>query len=138
MASLISSDVQTRVSSTLNRDVKQYGKKFLLDGREDTCWNSDEGETQFVIMKFPKTARVSEVRIMFQGGFAGKECQILGSKGDDVWAKIADIYPEDVNSLQIFPVAATEVEQLQLLVTKSTDFFGRVVIYVLDVLGEYL
>ena len=31
-----------RVSSVLNRDVKQFGKKFLLDGQDDTCWNSDQ------------------------------------------------------------------------------------------------
>ena len=31
-----------RVSSVLNRDVTQYGKKFLFDKREDTCWNSDQ------------------------------------------------------------------------------------------------
>ena len=31
-----------RVSSTLNRDTKQFGKKHLFDDREDTCWNSDQ------------------------------------------------------------------------------------------------
>lgn len=31
-----------RVSSVLNRDVKQYGKKYLFDCNEETCWNSDQ------------------------------------------------------------------------------------------------
>lgn len=31
-----------RVSSVLNRDVNQYGKKFMFDECEDTCWNSDQ------------------------------------------------------------------------------------------------
>ncbi len=31
-----------RVSSVLNRDVKQFGKKFMFDGDEETCWNSDQ------------------------------------------------------------------------------------------------
>lgn len=26
----------------LNRDVKQYGKKFMFDCNEETCWNSDQ------------------------------------------------------------------------------------------------
>lgn len=26
----------------LNRDVKEYGKKFMFDGKEETCWNSDQ------------------------------------------------------------------------------------------------
>ncbi|CAG04859.1 unnamed protein product [Tetraodon nigroviridis] len=30
------------VSSVLNRDVKQYGKKYLFDCNEETCWNSDQ------------------------------------------------------------------------------------------------
>ena len=40
---MLYSDV-VKVSSTLNRDTKQFGKKFLFDGREETCWNSDQVE----------------------------------------------------------------------------------------------
>lgn len=35
-----------RVSSVLNRDVKQYGKKFMFDCNEETCWNSDQVKIQ--------------------------------------------------------------------------------------------
>lgn len=31
-----------RVSSVLNRDVKQFGKKFMFDCSEESCWNSDQ------------------------------------------------------------------------------------------------
>ena len=31
-----------RVSSVLNRDVKQFGKKYMFDNEEETCWNSDQ------------------------------------------------------------------------------------------------
>jgi len=31
-----------RVSSVLNHDKKQFGKSQMFDGKEDTCWNSDE------------------------------------------------------------------------------------------------
>ena len=37
-----------RVSSTLNRDTKQFGKKFLFDNREETCWNSDQVDIIFL------------------------------------------------------------------------------------------
>ena len=40
--SIINSDVKVAVSSVLNRDVKQYGKKFMFDNNDDTCWNSDQ------------------------------------------------------------------------------------------------
>lgn len=35
----------------LNRDVKQYGKKYMFDGNEETCWNSDQvKELHFVLL----------------------------------------------------------------------------------------
>jgi len=33
--------VISRVSSVLNKDNKNYGKKNLIDGSEETCWNSE-------------------------------------------------------------------------------------------------
>ena len=30
------------VSSVLNRDTREFGKKNLFDGCEETCWNSDQ------------------------------------------------------------------------------------------------
>ena len=32
----------SKVSSTLNKDTRQFGKKYLFDGLEETCWNSDQ------------------------------------------------------------------------------------------------
>ena len=29
------------VSSTLNKNTKEYGKKHLFDNKDETCWNSD-------------------------------------------------------------------------------------------------
>lgn len=34
------------MSSVLNRDTKQFGKKFMFDDDEETCWNSDQVETE--------------------------------------------------------------------------------------------
>ena len=41
-------DFRVKVSSVLNRNVKEFGKQFLFDGREDTCWNSDQGTPQLI------------------------------------------------------------------------------------------
>lgn len=35
-------DLCGRVSSVLGRDVKSYGKQYLFDGSDETCWNSDQ------------------------------------------------------------------------------------------------
>lgn len=35
-------DFAFRVSSVLNRNTRQFGKKHLFDQDEETCWNSDQ------------------------------------------------------------------------------------------------
>ncbi|KAK6314272.1 hypothetical protein J4Q44_G00157310 [Coregonus suidteri] len=100
-SSLICSKTQSRVSSVLNRDVKQFGKKYMFDSNEETCWNSDQGDSQWVTLEFPQPVRVSELKVQFQGGFSGKTCRLEGSPKDGDLAKITHFYPEDNSSLQI-------------------------------------
>nr|KAF6309796.1 nuclear receptor 2C2 associated protein [Pipistrellus kuhlii] len=40
--SLVCADTVSRVSSVLNRNTRQFGKKHLFDQDEETCWNSDQ------------------------------------------------------------------------------------------------
>ncbi|XP_054645782.1 nuclear receptor 2C2-associated protein [Dunckerocampus dactyliophorus] len=136
-ASLICRETQCRVSSVLNRDVKQYGKKYMFDSNEETCWNSDQGESQWLILEFPQPIRVSELKFQFQGGFSAKTCRLEGClKGGD-FTVISHFYPEDNNSLQCFPIQdAAAVDRVKILLENSADFFGRIIIYSLDILGE--
>ncbi|XP_067254762.1 nuclear receptor 2C2-associated protein isoform X2 [Chanodichthys erythropterus] len=99
--SLICNNTRSRVSSVLNRDVKQFGKKFMFDSNEETCWNSDQGESQWVVLEFPQSVKVSELRLQFQGGFSGKSCKLEGSAKEEDLKHILDLYPEDNNGLQI-------------------------------------
>uniref|UniRef100_A0A8C9W5B6 Nuclear receptor 2C2-associated protein n=1 Tax=Scleropages formosus TaxID=113540 RepID=A0A8C9W5B6_SCLFO len=129
-ASLICSDTVSRVSSVLNRDAKQFGKKYMFDCNEETCWNSDQGLSQWVLLQFPRASRVSAVILQFQGGFSAKTCRLEGTAHRDphlllpaelvatvrdnlvvprptgclregTFVKITDFYPEDNNSSQI-------------------------------------
>ncbi|XP_051980443.1 nuclear receptor 2C2-associated protein [Xyrauchen texanus] len=135
-ASLICNQTQSRVSSVLNRDVKQFGKKFMFDSNEETCWNSDQGESQWVIVEFPQAVKVSELRLQFQGGFSGKSCRLKGGDKED-FKPILDFYPEDNNCLQSFPIQdAPLVQRLKIVFENSADFFGRIIVYTLDILGE--
>ena len=66
-----------------------------------------QGCPQFIHVEFSCAVKVSSVHIQFQGGFAAKECWIesndcsCGAGGEVALTKIGDIYPEDINSLQI-------------------------------------
>jgi len=56
------------------------------------------------------------------------------------WKKIAIIYPQDTNTRQIFEIASEDAivgGSVKLEFPKSSDFFGRVVLYDADLLGDY-
>ncbi|NWX14406.1 NR2CA protein, partial [Aegotheles bennettii] len=131
-----------RVSSVLNRDVKQFGKKHMFDGSEETCWNSDQGTCQWVTLDFPHTVKVSQLHIQFQGGFSSRLCTLEGCRAGEELVKISDLYPEDAHAMQIsfatFQVEETVLDKLKITFEDSTDFFGRIVVYHLRVLGERL
>uniref|UniRef100_A0A8U7NER7 Nuclear receptor 2C2 associated protein n=1 Tax=Corvus moneduloides TaxID=1196302 RepID=A0A8U7NER7_CORMO len=92
------------VSSVLNRDVKQFGKQHLFDGSEETCWNSDQGTSQWVTLDFPQPVKVSQLHIQFQGGFSSRLCTLEGCRTGEELVKISELYPQDSHALQIsFP-----------------------------------
>ncbi|XP_060038405.1 nuclear receptor 2C2-associated protein isoform X2 [Erinaceus europaeus] len=131
---LVCPQTASRVSSVLNRDTRQFGKKHLFDQREETCWTSD----QWVLLEFPQRVRLSCLQLQFQGGFCSRRGRLHGAQGSEPLAGIADFYPEDGNSLQTFPVPPAEVDRLRLTLEDASDLFGRVVVYHLRVLGEKL
>jgi hypothetical protein len=51
--------------------------------------------------------------------------------------KVVPFYPEDINTLQKFSVPESiEMGSLLLMFNASTDFFGRIVVYQLNVVCE--
>ncbi|KZV67603.1 galactose-binding like protein [Peniophora sp. CONT] len=134
--SLISPDTRIKVSSTLDKSV---GKKFLTDGSPETCWTSQQGSPQYIQMLFPSPVLLRQIAITFQGGFVGTSCTVdtrASDSGD--WAKLTAVYPEDVNRKQVFDVNSPDpIQSLKLTFEESSDFFGRITVYDLDVLGEH-
>ncbi|KAI8087833.1 galactose-binding domain-like protein, partial [Gilbertella persicaria] len=132
--------VYIRVSSVLNRDIGNYGKQNLIDGQEETCWNSEQGLPQNILLDFPNPVSVKSVVFQFQGGFVGKKCVIVGSKASSPNEYNVDldiIYPEDINSTQTFdlPTTTEPLKRVKIIFEESTDFYGRITVYKLDVLG---
>jgi hypothetical protein len=91
------------------------------------------------------------VALTFQGGFVGTRCSVdlrVNQKdgGSTGWHTLARIYPEDVNRRQIFELEPREVqglvengaESIKLVFEDSSDFFGRITVYDLQVEGFVL
>ncbi|XP_026538912.1 nuclear receptor 2C2-associated protein [Notechis scutatus] len=138
VASLICSETISRVSSVLNREVKQFGKKYMFDRNEETSWNSDQGAIQWLTMEFPQTVQASQIQIQFQGGFASRKFILQGGRKGAALSTVAEFYPEDNNSLQSFPFKAEPLDKLKITFQNSSDFFGRIIVYHLDILGQKL
>ncbi|KAF8964855.1 Nuclear receptor 2C2-associated protein [Entomortierella lignicola] len=145
MASLLNADCRIKVSSVLNRETTLYGKQFLTDDSEETCWNSEAGTPQFIVIDFGRKVHVETVQLMFQGGFVGKTCQLLAWTDNSEFTEMIKFYPEDINPLQIssylliFPVAEDQSQatsRIKIIFESSTDFFGRITVYKLDILGR--
>ncbi|KAI8844127.1 galactose-binding domain-like protein [Chytriomyces cf. hyalinus JEL632] len=142
MASIINTDVKIKVSSTLNKDSKSFGKQYLTDGDLETCWNSDQGTSQWIISEFPRSVCPSQVVLMFQGGFSSSQVLVYGAptplaSASPDWTQLTHLYPEDSNNVQTFDLASsvTNVRSLKFVFTECSDTYGRIVVYRLDVLG---
>lgn len=61
-----------KISSVLNKDATQYGKLLMFDGNEDSCWNSDQGNAQYILVLFDNLCNISEINITGSGGFCPK------------------------------------------------------------------
>ncbi|CAG0881603.1 unnamed protein product, partial [Cyprideis torosa] len=131
-----------RVSSVLNKDAKQFGKQNLIDASEETCWNSENGLPQWISLEFSCNVVIEAISLQFQGGFVGQDCQLfLASSRNDLTSasSLAMTFdPQDCNRKQTFalPSQHSGVRYMRLIFRKSTDFFGRVTIYDLDILGS--
>jgi len=135
-----------RVSSVLNGAVAEYGKQHLLDGSLDTCWNSEQGSPQYVQLTFTQPVHISSVAVTFQGGFVGRPLEVSVVRDGSRRFEQYQVYDTlDHNSPQTFPfhqsllpaisAVGSAVIAVKLHFPTSTDLFGRVTIYNLDVTG---
>ncbi|KAJ1950810.1 Nuclear receptor 2C2-associated protein [Linderina pennispora] len=137
MSSLTPLISKCKVSSVLNRDAKSFGKAHLFDASLETCWNSDQGSPQYILVEFAQPVKIDSVLIQFQGGFVGKDIELIDAIKA---AKICSLYADDNNKLQSFDVTQEEAaigrSRIKILFNQSTDFYGRIVIYSLDFVGS--
>ncbi|KIP11156.1 hypothetical protein PHLGIDRAFT_125051 [Phlebiopsis gigantea 11061_1 CR5-6] len=143
LVQLIDSETKVKVSSTLEKSV---GKRYLTDGNPETCWTSQQGTPQYIQLTFSAPAIPQQVQVTFQGGFVGTSCTVEIAQGIDKpeWKPWTKIYPEDVNRKQIFDLPserlpdADGVQNMKLVFEESSDFFGRITVYDLQLVGKKL
>jgi hypothetical protein len=63
--------------------------------------------------------------------------EVAVSSEEPVWTTCTHIHPEDVNRRQIFELLGEgqDIRCMRLVFERSSDFFGRITIYELDVEG---
>lgn len=124
-----------RVSSVLNKATKQHGKMFMLDGKEETHWSSDQGTTQFVSFFFQVPQKMSNFKIQFQGGFAAQSIRLIIETDDPQTGFSETFYPKDSLQIQHFTLkrAVDSMVSALFIFEESSDFFGRIVVYKLEI-----
>lgn len=91
----------------------------------------------------PTNGSTSNLRIKFQGGFVGSEMRLnlINTSGESAYKNT--FYPDDVNDLQVFPLIASSadvldnIRKVEIVFDKSSDFFGRIIIYNLEMICWY-
>ncbi len=73
----------------------------MFDGNDETCWNSDQGSPQTLMVELPSPASVNHLEVRFQGGFASKEGVLLAGQDTKSLEEIQKFYPSDDNTLQV-------------------------------------
>jgi hypothetical protein len=138
-----------RASSVLNR-AGEFASRHMFDGTEETCWNSDQGSPQFITFDFePSRVVLSQVKMMFQGGFVGQDAVIevcdqqadAGGSGASMLSIGTLEHIEDCNRLQSFDLAPDAQQPsgarfVRITFPQSTDFYGRVTLYRLELWGS--
>jgi len=110
---------------------------------------------QYYEIHFHRSVRVHEIRVQFQGGFVGLDCTVYKRRrreddtdddiGDDEkWEEMEELYmdPMDTTDVQSFHPSDDMNSPSNPMVTairiefgKSTDFYGRIVLYNIEVWG---
>ena len=71
---------------------------------------------------------------MFQGGFTSRTVKLTFWREEDLSDSVV-IHPQDINSVQSFAINDVDCDAIRFDFIDFNDFYGRIVIYTLDILG---
>jgi hypothetical protein len=142
-----------RASSTWKHDTRKFGPLNAINNNTEDAWKSAQSEEgsdplAYFEIDFHRPVRVNELRIQFQGGFVGMDCivyQKCGNENNDDWEECEDLFLDPIDSNEVQTFASEEEEDdnaggkcnaIRIEFGRSTDFYGRIVIYSLEVWGR--
>jgi hypothetical protein len=104
-------------------------------GNESSSWNS-EGNVQTetkLIVHFGRLVFPTEIKIQYQAGFSAELVTVYDSN----MARLGDLELEDVHDLQSCTLFdnKSSVTGIKLVLDNFSDFYGRVIVYRLEVWG---
>jgi len=66
----------------------------------------------------------------------GQDCHVETTSGTDALTRCTEFTPQDINALQTFQCSCRNVRRMRIVFNDSTDFYGRVTIYMLEIVGS--
>lgn len=93
--------------------------------------------TQYFELDFSRPVQPQELRIQFQAGFAAESCTIQILENGQM-SCVQNLDFQDVHSVQtalISPGETLTTSKIRFVFDEFTDFYGRVIVYRLEVWG---
>lgn len=114
-----------KVSSYFERDVVNFNKWHLIDGNLETCWSSDCRKNQFIMILMEEQL-ITEISILFQGGYSASCCLIKSNHFEQ------RIYPINSNKPQTF-LLELKTDSITFVFEETFDPYGRIIIYQIEI-----
>jgi hypothetical protein len=109
-----------------------------------TSWNSDGSSSgkheSFFVVDFGRVVTPMELRLQFQAGFSAEEVVAhIQNNETGAWESMIDLEMEDTHGVQKFELlegkSPMQTKALKFVFDECTDFYGRIIIYQLQVWG---
>jgi F5/8 type C domain len=118
-------------------------------GNTSSCWNSegsDDQSPQWIQLDFGRQVLPRQLRLQFQAGFSAESCVVQTkvecseASGGSSWTTVETFELCDAHEVQVCRIQEPRTElvcsSLRLVFEDFTDFYGRITIYQLEILGD--
>ncbi|KAL7677182.1 hypothetical protein ACOME3_003425 [Neoechinorhynchus agilis] len=126
-----------KASSTLDRDEGEADITNVLDDDECTCWQSDQGQYQYIDIRLNKSIVLRRIELMFHNGFMCKLSRIVAKTGSDFFNLVSAKFTNS-DCLQVIDADNNTVmsEKYRIYFEQCEDMFNRIILYKMTLYTE--